>query len=173
MNTDNTQEDKSKAGRPTLYKIEYNEQVYKLCLLGADDKAIADFFEVDVSTINNWKISHPEFFESIRAGKQIADMEVATSMYNNSIDRIITKKVPIKKKKVFWKDGKRHEEEEIEFAEQEEYLRADYRNQSLWLRNRKPKEWTDKTETKIDAEVKQTTTIINLGNGEIEQPDED
>jgi hypothetical protein len=31
-------------GRPTKYKEEYNEQAYKLCLLGATDKELADFF---------------------------------------------------------------------------------------------------------------------------------
>ena len=35
------------AGRPTEYKEEYNEQVYKLCLLGAKDKELADFFNVE------------------------------------------------------------------------------------------------------------------------------
>lgn len=168
MNTQETNEDVNKGGRPTLYKSEYNEQVYKLCLLGADDKAIADFFDVDVSTINNWKIKHTEFLESLRAGKQVADMEVAASMYQNSTDRIIIKKVPIKVKKIYWRDGKKFEEEEVVQAEQEEYLRADFRNQSLWLRNRKPKEWTDKTEQKVDATVTQTTTVLNLGNGQAE-----
>ena len=32
--------------RPSPYKEEYNEQVYKLCLLGAIDTEISDFFNV-------------------------------------------------------------------------------------------------------------------------------
>ena len=57
------------AGRPTNYKKEYDEQAYKLCLLGATDKEMADFFNVKEQTINNWKKNHPSFFESIKRGK--------------------------------------------------------------------------------------------------------
>ena len=40
------------SGRPTKYKEEYAEQAYKLCLLGAKDKEMADFFQVSLSTLN-------------------------------------------------------------------------------------------------------------------------
>tara|TARA_R110002020_G_scaffold144145_2_gene317050 strand:+ start:13490 stop:13852 length:363 start_codon:yes stop_codon:yes gene_type:complete len=76
----------NKPGQPTLYKEEYNEQVVKLCLLGSTDKDLADFFNVAESTINNWKISHPEFLESIKEGKQKADCDVAQSLYNKAIN---------------------------------------------------------------------------------------
>ena len=42
-------------GRPTKYKAEYAEQARKLCLLGATDMEMADFFEVSEFTINKWK----------------------------------------------------------------------------------------------------------------------
>ena len=35
----------NKLGAPTLYKQEYDKQAYKLCLLGATDKDLGDFFE--------------------------------------------------------------------------------------------------------------------------------
>jgi hypothetical protein len=38
---------KKEAGRPTKYKSEYPEQTFKLCLLGATDKEIANIFEVN------------------------------------------------------------------------------------------------------------------------------
>lgn len=41
---------KSKGGRPTRYKAEYAQQAYKLCLLGATDKELADFFHVSGQT---------------------------------------------------------------------------------------------------------------------------
>jgi cell fate (sporulation/competence/biofilm development) regulator YmcA (YheA/YmcA/DUF963 family) len=73
------------AGQPTKYKIEYNEQVEKLCKLGATDKEIGDFFNVTETTINNWKIKEPEFFESIKRGKIEADMNVADSLYKRAM----------------------------------------------------------------------------------------
>jgi hypothetical protein len=71
-------------GAPTKYRAVYDEQVRKLCLLGATDKAIAEFFEVDEATINRWKIEFPSFCESIKTGKQHADMEVAESLFKRA-----------------------------------------------------------------------------------------
>lgn len=72
------------AGRPTKYKEEYNDQVFKLCLLGATDREIANFFDVDEATVNRWKIEYPEFCESIKRGKIQADTEIAESLYNKA-----------------------------------------------------------------------------------------
>jgi len=76
---------KSEAGRPTKYKKIYDEQAYKLTLLGGVDSELADFFNVTESTLNKWKIDHPLFSESIKNGKDIANANVATSMYQKSI----------------------------------------------------------------------------------------
>lgn len=71
-------------GRPTDYKVEYNEQVIKLCKLGATDKELADFFDVTEQTINNWKTDFPDFFESLKKGKVIADAEVAEKLFKRA-----------------------------------------------------------------------------------------
>jgi hypothetical protein len=78
-------DDVSNVGRPTLYRHSFNEQVYKLCLAGFTDKKLADFFGISESTLNTWKIKHPEFLESMKSGKEIADAEVAASMYARAI----------------------------------------------------------------------------------------
>jgi hypothetical protein len=143
-------------GRPTKYKPEYDEQVYKLCLLGAKDTEIADFFEVNEDTIYEWKKVHPSFSEAIANGKTKADMEVANSLYKTANDRVVVKQVPIKTKNVFWKDGKKIEEEKVEIVEIEEIIPADFRSQSFWLRNRKSDVWREKSE--IDSKVENTIT---------------
>ena len=73
-----------KKGRPTEYKAEYVEQAYKLCLLGHTDRELGGFFGVAETTINNWKLAHPEFFEAIINGKEVADAEVAASLYQRA-----------------------------------------------------------------------------------------
>lgn len=75
---------KNKGGQPTRYKVAYNEDVRKLCLLGATDAEIGDFFGVTETTINNWKKRHPKFFESIKAGKIKADATIADSLYQRA-----------------------------------------------------------------------------------------
>ena len=147
---------KNKVGAPTKYKEEYNEQVYKLCLLGAKDKEIADFFGVAESTINEWKLVHPNFSESIVNGKTKADMEVASSLYKTANDRTIKKQIPIKTRNVDWVDGKKIETEVVEIVEIEETIPADFRSQSFWLRNRKSDVWREKSE--VDSNVNNTIT---------------
>lgn len=73
-------------GRPSDYKEEYNEQARKLCLLGAKDTDLADFFGVCEKTINNWKSQHPEFLQSIKDGKENADVAVVQSLYKTALE---------------------------------------------------------------------------------------
>lgn len=75
---------KNKGGRPTAYKKEYGEQAYKLCLLGATDKVLADFFGVSEQTVNSWKTKQPKFLESLKAGKEKADSDVADSLFKRA-----------------------------------------------------------------------------------------
>lgn len=75
-----------KAGRPSVYDPKkYPNQARKLSLLGWTDKKIADFFEVDISTLYKWKLDFPEFSEAIKGGKEMADGEVVESLYNKAI----------------------------------------------------------------------------------------
>lgn len=156
----------NEGGRPSLYKPElYPEQVYKLCLLGATDADIASFFNVDERTVNNWKTEHDEFFQSINEGKKLADMEVANSLYKTTQDRQVPKEIPFKLKNVYWNDeGKRVEEEKVEVIEVMETIPADFRAQSLWLRNRSPKNWRDKQEVDHTTGGDKLNTIF-LGQG--------
>ena len=73
------------AGRPTRYQAEFAEQALKLCRLGATDKELADFFGVDVRTIDRWKHSHAEFCRSLKKGKSAADAEVADRLYQRAL----------------------------------------------------------------------------------------
>lgn len=120
------------AGRPTDYREEYNLQAEKLCKLGATDAELADFFEVDESTINNWKIAHIEFFESIKKGKDLADAEVAEKLYHRAT-------------------GYSHEDVDIKMYEGEiittpliKHYPPDTAAAIFWLKNRQSKKWRDK-----------------------------
>jgi hypothetical protein len=124
-------------GRPSKFKEEYNEQVTKLCLLGATDKEIADFFNVDEATINNWKKSKEGFFESLKKGKLIADANVGQALYHRAC-------------------GYHHLEDKIfnngegkppTIIETTKHYPPDTAAAFIWLKNRRPESWRDKTET--------------------------
>ena len=55
--------EKKKRGRKSEYRIEYADQALKLCLLGATDKELSEFFSVSEQTLNKWKKDYPEFLE--------------------------------------------------------------------------------------------------------------
>lgn len=124
----------NQGGRPSSYKEEYAEQAYKLCLLGATDTELADFFLVSEATINNWKKDHVEFLESVTRGKVIADAEVANSFYNRA------KGFEVESEKIFQSEG------QIIRADTKTYFPPDAGAALNWLKNRQPKKWRDKTE---------------------------
>lgn len=131
------------AGRPTDYKSEYCELVYKLCLLGATDAQIADVIGIAESTLNLWKKEHPEFLESIKRGKDVADAEIAEALYHRA-------------------KGYQHDDVEIKVVANGENMGSrivevpvtkiyppDTGAAMAWLKNRQPKMWRDKQELEI------------------------
>ena len=122
------------AGQPTKYKKEYAELAYKFCLLGADDKRLAEFFEVKEQTINNWKKAHPQFFESIKRGKVIADAEVADSLYKRATGFSHTET------KVFNNQG------EILTHDVTKHYAPDPTAIAYWLNNRQRNNWAQRQE---------------------------
>ena len=76
---------KNAAGRPSKYRVEFPKQAERLCRLGATDRDIADFFEVSEATLNNWKLRHPEFLESLKRGKAEVDALVEQSLFRRAM----------------------------------------------------------------------------------------
>ena len=138
-------------GRPTLYDPKYPEQARKLALLGATDAQMADVLGISTDTLHEWKKKHPEFSDSIEAGKLKADAEIAASMYHAA-------------------KGYSHPDVDIRVIEGQivktelvKHYAPDYRAASLWLRNRQPKLWRDKTETAV------TVTTADMTDEQIAQ----
>lgn len=125
-------------GRPSLYRPEYAEQALKLCRLGATDKEIANFFEVVESTINEWKLKHAEFSESLKAGKALADAEVADKLFKRATGyEHAAVKISASP------DGKEHVTEYIE------RYPPDTTAAIFWLKNRRPDVWRDKVQQEL------------------------
>lgn len=136
-------DEKNKGGAPTKYKDEYCDQAYKYCLLGATDKQLAEFFDIAESTLNNWKVAHPKFVESIKKGKQLADAEVASSLYHRAMG------YEHPEVKVFNNQG------EIITYDCVKHYAPDPTAAIFWLKNRQPKNWRDKQEIQHSGEINQ------------------
>jgi len=60
------------------------KQAFKLALLGASDKEIADFFECNVQTIEYWKRTKTKFRDALKRGRMHANSEVAYAGYKKA-----------------------------------------------------------------------------------------
>lgn len=125
-------------GQPTKYKPEYCEQGYKLCLLGAIDTEMADFFGVAESTFHDWKLKHPEFKEALQRGKMVADANVASRLY----ERATGYSHP--ETKIATYEGQITDTKEVT-----KHYPPDSTSAIFWLKNRQPQKWRDKTETSV------------------------
>ena len=132
--------EKKKRGRKSEYRIEYADQALKLCLLGATDKELSEFFSVSEQTLNKWKKDYPEFLESLKKGKNIADANVASRLYNRAIG------YNCKATKFATSNGKITDSKEFI-----EHYPPDTTAAIFWLKNRQPEKWRDKKE--VDANV--------------------
>ncbi|MGV8823024.1 terminase [Methylibium petroleiphilum] len=108
------------------------EQARKLCLLGATDQEVADFFEVSTRTIYRWKALHDAFCQALKAGKAEADDRVERSLFSRAT-------------------GYEHDEVDIRVVDHRivqtrlrKYYPPDTTAAIFWLKNRKPEEWRDK-----------------------------
>jgi len=127
-------------GRPTKYKKEFADQALKLCRLGATDKDMADFFDVDESTITRWKQAHGEFRTSLKEGKLMADAEVADKLYHRAIG------YSHKEIKLAQQEGIFTDEKEVV-----KHYAPDPTAAIFWLKNRQPGLWRDKQQ-ELDAD---------------------
>lgn len=139
------------AGRPTDYRPEYCDQARNYCYLGATDEQLAAFFDVAVSTLNNWKQAHPEFLEAIKEGREIADAKVGQSLFHRAT-------------------GYSHPEDKVFLYEgcpvvvpTVKHYPPDTTACIFWLKNRQRDKWRDKQE--VEHSGKMTLEELVAGTG--------
>lgn len=136
------------SGRPTKYRSEFAEQVYKLALLGATDAEMADILGVTEATFHSWKKIHRDFLESITRGKTVADANVAERLYQRAMG------YEHDEDKIF-----QHEGEPVIVPTRKHYP-PDTQAASLWLRNRQPGRWRDKQEVEHSGKVEHVEILV-------------
>lgn len=131
--------------RPSKFTEEMPEQAKFLAEKGFTDAELAAFFKVTEQTVNNWKTAHPEFFESLKEGKAVADDKVVASLFHRAT-------------------GYSHPEVHVSnfqgtitLTPLTKHYPPDTTAAIFWLKNRRPDEWRDKTEvTQINRIVPMT-----------------
>jgi hypothetical protein len=150
---------KGKAGRPSSYREEYAPLAGRIALLGATDADLARILEVAESTIAKWKVDHPEFSESLKEGKEVADAEVAKSLYRRALGyshdavKIVA-------------DAKTGKSVQVPYVE---HYPPDTVACIFWLKNRQPRLWRDKQEhdtLNVNLDTLSTDQLARLAAGE-------
>jgi hypothetical protein len=146
--TDMTQ--KLPVGRPSKYEPEYAEQAAKLCALGATDADLADFFHVNIRTINRWRCEHEEFSQAVKEAKDVANARVERSLYQLAVG------YSYDAEKIFLPTGAA------------EPVRVPYREHVppnptamiFFLKNRDPGRWRDKQNVEHSVELSLADLVI-------------
>ncbi len=136
---------KKRGGSVGKFQPEFTEQVKELCKLGATDRDLSLLFGVHVSVIDRWKRKHPQFFERVHQGKQVADIKVSKALFTNAIGFYYYEEQLVKKwrKKYDNKGNVTEAFEVIEMVEVKKYCKPDTTAQIFWLKNRRRDLWRD------------------------------
>lgn len=151
-------EDAPSRGRPTRYRTDFSHMAYKLALLGLTNKDIGESLGVSLTTLKTWFRQFPELLTSIKAGKEIADSNVAMGLYQRATG------YDYPNEKLFLtKDGDVLREPIMV------HVPADPRAAVNWLKNRQPQLWRDKQ----DIEHSGTMTVtMDLNGGYVDGENE-
>ena len=139
-----------KGGRPSKFNDEVLRQAKLLYLKGFTDAEVAEVLNVDETTINEWKKVHPEFSQSLKTAKEIADSEVEKSLYQ----RALGYSHPAVK-------IMQHEGCPLEVPYTEHYPPSEVAC-IFWLKNRQPDKWRDKHEL-VGKDDTPLIPVINFG----------
>ena len=127
------------AGAPGFYSPEFAKQAAELTELGATIYELADAFGVCRRTINLWMNRHPEFRKAVVDARDIADQRVQGSLYEKALG------YSFESEKIFCVDG------QIVRAATIEHVPPSDTACIFWLKNRRRKEWADRTQTELSG----------------------
>ena len=118
---------------------------------GLTDEQIAGNMGINVRTLYLWKKKNVQIFQSLKIGKEVADIEVENALRKKALGFRETEQTVTTRKTVEYENGKRIREiSEPIVTEVEKYYPPDTTAQIFWLKNRKPEKWRDKQEQKVD-----------------------
>lgn len=124
----------------TRYDPDYHpEHAAKFCLMGATNAKLGQLFEVAESTIESWLQKHKAFKAAVLEGRELADAEVAHSMYQRACG------YKHKATKIFY-DAIAGHVEKVPYIER---YAPDTNAGKFWLMNRQ--RWKDKSEQVVSG----------------------
>ena len=128
-------------GRPTKFKPEMVRQAGLLASRGMTDFEIAEFFGISDRTYYRWMGRHPEFCQAVTLGKELPNQRVKRALYSRAVG------YSYNSEKIFSHQGS------ISRTQCVEHVPPDVTAAKMWLTNRDPEQWRDKTEIEAKGTV--------------------
>jgi len=160
-------------GRPIKYQPEFVRMARVACEEGGfTDRKLAMLFNVSKSTINRWKLGHPEFWDSIKEGKDRFDCE---KVEKSLLKRAIGYRYNETTQELMWVDDPKAVQPTIEelikgakpkriakyvtVRKVRKEVSPDGKSAMDWLCNRNPKRW--KKVKHVELTGKEGKDLIN------------
>lgn len=133
---------------------------------GLTDEQIAGNMGINVRTLYLWKKKNVQIFQSLKVGKEVADIEVENALRKKALGFRETEQTVSTRRTVEYENGKRiREVTEPVVTEVEKYYPPDTTAQIFWLKNRKPEKWREKQEQKVNL-TEAVKIIDSIGDGD-------
>lgn len=134
----------ARAGVRDWYSDEYPERAHRLALLGKTDAEIGEVFGVSDTTVARWMARKAKFRWAVQSGRDEADGRMAASLYERGMG------YSHPAVKIFPPKVEGGEPLVVDYVE---HYPPDTAAASLWLRNRQPKLWREKTEMAVTGQL--------------------
>lgn len=145
-----TSDDHPKGGRPSKFSDRLVETILALAAEGKTDAQIAKRLGIARSTLALWKGGHAEFSDAVSKAKNVADDLVEAALFQ----RAVGYRHPAVK--FFCHEGR------ITSERYTEIYPPDTGAATLWLKNRRPDEWREKTEIEHSGSVEGPQIVITI-----------
>lgn len=133
-----------KKGRPLKINANDKKKIIELAKFGLTDAQISSALGFGEATLNRNKKKDPEFWESLKRSKEIADEMVEKALFRRAIGYEYTEEFATK-------DGA---------VSCERVAHPDVTACIFWLKNRKPQNWKDKHEHDLGDELNNAATSV-------------
>lgn len=129
-------------GRPTDYDSKRHDRwVQSMCRLGMTNEEMAEHMGISVATFYNWQKKFPSFLEAIKEGKSESDSMVVAALFERAIGKTYVESEVVK-------DGSG---EIVKTKHIKKNVPPDINAVRMWLFNRDPHRWVDKTQTELSG----------------------
>lgn len=76
--------ERRRPGRPHSYSPQFAERAKNLCMLGLNNKQVADSLGISWNTFHRWQREFPAFRDALCAGREQADATIAKSLFHRA-----------------------------------------------------------------------------------------